>query len=155
MKQVFAVILALLLANISYAEYIGSKFTPTTITEYQLRQAFLLNMSHWQNGTPIVIVLYEKDSLEYRNFVLTQLRMTTVTYERLIESRLIIEAANNPPIKVHSNIQLINEVINNRGAIAFIQGNLMIFDDKKCQGVGTDEVEQIIAFCFNPVTVIK
>ena len=154
----FIITLSLLGSAYGSGAYVGNAgTTPTQLNQRELIDVFTLVQSHWYTGYPVTIVLYSSDSVQFRSWVVEKLGMTTISYERILQSRLLLSSNTNPPVYVRTDSELVYKIISRQGAIAYLDGSLHRFNPYRCKLEDLDTMmpNDVLEVCFNEVVIVQ
>jgi ABC-type phosphate transport system substrate-binding protein len=84
---------------------------------------------YWENGVPIQIVLMEQDKITHKVFVSTVLGMSVDRYASIVNAK-VSSGLSRPPIKVSSQIKMIDTINKISGAIGYVSPGYIIYKDQ-------------------------
>lgn len=100
---------------------------PSTLTSEALRAIFTLNISRWEDGQKITIVILSESNPTQRKFLWEYFGLTPARYTEIIDSRVFSGKAV-PPIVLSSELEVISKVTSTRGSIGFVGPTVYIGD---------------------------
>lgn len=116
-------------ASSEYLAVVGNESIGSTqLSSDKLYAIFLLTLPRWDNGVPVVIVMLPEDNINTQIFIENYLGLSVASYRRRT-SNVYSTGRASKPIVVRSEIELMAEVNQTRGAVGYVDGTLYINDE--------------------------
>lgn len=132
MKNLFKIVIAALCASIPVAAQNYSFTTPIIehrvnlerLSYAQLKAIYVLSVTKWEDGNPIVIFMLPQDHPNQRRFLWQYLGLTPARYREIINSRIMV--GKTKPTVVPTETMMIQAVGHTPGSIGFVGNNVVI-----------------------------
>lgn len=114
----------LLLSSVSHGtEIVAHPSNPMSeITQDQLRAIFSLQMTHWEDGTPVVVLRLSPSHPAHKTFCRKHLRVLPQQLEAVWE-RLVFTGQGARPLIMDSEQDMASAISSMPGAIGYIAGS--------------------------------
>lgn len=114
----------LLLSSVSHGtDIIAHPSNPVSeITQDQLRAIFSLQMTHWEDGTPVIVLRFSPSHPAHKTFCRKHLRVLPQQLEAVWE-RLVFTGQSARPLVMESEADMASAIATMPGAIGYIAGS--------------------------------
>ena len=130
--SIFALCACLVFGAFSHASevIVHSSVTEKVLSKQRLRLIFSQRLTHWPDGQPIKVVVFDAASEEHQKFCEAKLGLLPFQLQRNWD-RSIYSGRNSAPVFVSNAQQMIRAVSSTRGAIGYVPQSFMLEGEKE------------------------